>query len=131
MHIPVAGFSIFQPGQSIKMGPAQFGRQRLPNWEGLIKTAHVTEIGGIKAPAKALRQALGEPLQLGLAIASPRGPFLLVLNNQSAYLPVSLHHGRIYGLSDLVTRLLDQFTNLVEQPVSFHSIVAHGKLRFL
>jgi hypothetical protein len=90
-HVPKTSSFTLNPQQCSVVSPTQFATHCVANWKGQIKTAHVTQIGGVKTFTELRGQSLCQCRQKSFAIRGTRLPILLKLDNMAADLPASLH----------------------------------------
>ncbi len=56
LHVPVSGSGAFQVNELAIVGPAQFGKQCVLNWIGLVKFAYISQVRHVKTTTKFCRE---------------------------------------------------------------------------
>ena len=116
VHIPFTGFRFFNTEQEAVMGPAQFVTQCVTYWKCLIKKPHISQIACIKPFAEFRSQPSGQLFQDLLAILRAGFSVLLIFHDQSADLPICLHHCEIDRFVSTPPR---RFQHLTDGAVQF------------
>jgi hypothetical protein len=92
-----------------------FGRHCVSNLKSPVKQAHRPEIGDIKPPPKLCGQPARQFLEHSFSVRCPLPAALLMLDDQPANLPVTLHHGGVDRAIGGRARLLQHRAHLTVQ----------------
>jgi hypothetical protein len=107
-HVPLPRLGAVNAQQQAVVRPAQFVTQCVTNWKGVVKQAHVTQVGRIKPPAKLAGEGLRQLGQQPFAVGSACLASLLKIHNVPPHLPTGLHLHHVHSTQRLLAALRNE-----------------------